>query len=145
MKCSRPAGRCFWAAAIRAGQSCVAVVRTGDVHDVVPSNPGDWNGGPGTTMATLYYFDRQNNKSPMADFNWHQTRLKTYLQNEAATNAEASRVAHDLAEQAMAFSETANTWPSVPMYLAAIDYSATPNGPATAWRRFGPRRRARAT
>ena len=36
------------------GPSCVAVIKTGDVKDAVPNNPGDWNGGPGTTMAYPY-------------------------------------------------------------------------------------------
>ncbi len=54
--------------------------RTGQVKDTVPVNPGDLNGGPGTTIATLYYFDRQHIKSPGQDFNWHQSRLKRYLE-----------------------------------------------------------------
>jgi hypothetical protein len=41
------------------GPSCVTVSHAGDVHEVLPDNPGDLDGGPGTTMATLYYFDRQ--------------------------------------------------------------------------------------
>jgi hypothetical protein len=105
------------------GQSCVAVVHTGDVKDTVPANPGDWNGGPGTTMATLYYFDRQNNKSPLADYTWHQTRLKTYLQNESASNAQALKIAHELAEQSMAFYETACSWSVCPSDLAPVEYT----------------------
>src|SRR3954470_11673251 len=97
-----------------AGQSCVAVVQRGDVKNGVPNNPGDWNGGPGTTMATLYYFDRQNNKSPLTDFEWHQHRLKTYLENEAAINVAAAKSAHELADEALRFYETTNAWSAVP-------------------------------
>src|SRR5256885_2748162 len=96
------------------GPSCVAIIKTGDVKDAVPNNPGDWNGGPGTTMATLYYFDRQNNKSPMQDFEWHQHRLKTYLENEAAIKAVAAKRAHELAGEALRFYETTNAWSAVP-------------------------------
>ena len=115
------------------GQSCVTVIKTGEVNNAVPSNPGDWNGGPGTTMATLYYFDRQNNKSPMQDFNWHQTRLKTYLQNESASNEVAAGIAHDLAEQSMRFYETTEAWANVPADLAPIRlYARMVNGQAIA-------------
>src|SRR3954468_11069304 len=102
-----------------AGQSCVTVVSRGEVKDAVPNNPGDWNGGPGTTMATLYYFDRQNNKSPLIDFNWHQGRLKTFLTNQAASNRAAEDVAHALAEEALRFSETVNAWTSFPDGIAS--------------------------
>ena len=105
------------------GPSCVTVFKTGDVKDNVPSNPGDWNGGPGTTMATLYYFDRQNNKSPVQDFEWHQHRLKTFLQNEAASNVAASKNAHELAEQAQRFYETVNAWSSVPTDVTPTGHS----------------------
>src|SRR5205823_417574 len=112
------------------GPSCVAVIKTGDVKDAVPNNPGDWNGGPGTTMATLYYFDRQNNKSPLQDFEWHQHRLKTYLENEAASNAAAAKSAHELAEEALRFYETVNAWSAVPSDLERVGYLRTNEWPS---------------
>ncbi|HEX3357398.1 MAG TPA: hypothetical protein VHS31_10545, partial [Tepidisphaeraceae bacterium] len=112
------------------GPSCVSIVHTGEVHDVLPSNPGDWNGGPGTTLATLYYFDRQSNKSPMTDFNWHQNRLKTYLQNESATNKEAAENAHELVQEAMRFSESANGWTSFPGDLTPAGFKQNTDWPS---------------
>jgi hypothetical protein len=41
----------------------------------MPENLGDLDGGPGTSMAVLYFFDRREFKSPMQDFRWHQTRF----------------------------------------------------------------------
>src|SRR5262249_20760744 len=87
------------------GPSCVTIVHAGDIKDAIPNTPGDLNGGPGTTMATLYYFDRQNCKSPMEDFAWHQGRLKTFLENEAATNQAATELAHEFAEKTAHFWE----------------------------------------
>ena len=139
---SRPAcarvGLSCWAAAIPSGPSCVTVMHSGEVRDTPPTNPGDWNGGPGTTMATLYYFDRQNNKSPMQDFNWHQGRLKTYLQNESAINLPAEQMAHQLAEQANLFCETASAWSNFPPTLRRRDSRSKAIGRATAWPRPRP-------
>src|SRR5436190_2147900 len=39
------------------GPSCVSVVKTGELKGERPNTMGDWNGGPGTTMAMLYSFD----------------------------------------------------------------------------------------
>ena len=60
------------------------ISRTGDVKGVLPENKGDLDGGPGTSMAMLYFYDRQGIKSPLEDFKWHQTRLRTYLENNIA-------------------------------------------------------------
>ena len=49
----------------------------------------------------------------MLDFVWHQRRLKTYLENEAATNRPAAELAHELAEKSREFWELANTWTAV--------------------------------
>ena len=105
-------------------------MHSGEVRDTPPTNPGDWNGGPGTTMATLYYFDRQNNKSPMQDFNWHQGRLKTYLQNESAINLPAEQMAHQLAEQANLFCETASAWSEFPANLAPAGFTQQGDWPS---------------
>src|SRR4051812_14400513 len=42
------------------GPSCVSIVKAGDLHGERPASMGDVNGGPGTTMATIYTFDRQS-------------------------------------------------------------------------------------
>jgi hypothetical protein len=112
------------------GPSCVVVVKAGEVRDAPPTNPGDLNGGPGTTMATLYYFDRQNNKSPMQDFLWHQSRLKTYLANEAASNRVAAQAAHDLSEASVKFLETVNAWNSLPADLKPIEFNHVEDWPS---------------
>src|SRR5439155_10511050 len=87
------------------GPSCVTVVKTGDLKGERPNTMGDWNGGPGTTMAMLYSFDRQGCKSPQVDLAWHQNRLKTYLENEIETNKPAAELAHELAEKSRQFWE----------------------------------------
>jgi hypothetical protein len=112
-----------------AGQSCVSVVKHGDVREAVPTNPGDWNGGPGTTMATLYYFDRQSNKSPMQDFVWHQNRLKTYLENEAASNRSAEEIAHELSTEARHFRELMESWTALPTDLNPTGFSRDADWP----------------
>ena len=50
------------------GPSCVKISRSGDVVGAMPDTPGDLNGGPGTTFATIYFFDRQKFKSPREDY-----------------------------------------------------------------------------
>jgi hypothetical protein len=96
------------------GQSCVAIVRSGDVKDAVPDNPADLNGGPGTTMAALYCFDRQNVRSPMQDYQWHQGRLRTYLENERQSNRTVQQSVHELAEEAMRLCEALGASAVVP-------------------------------
>jgi hypothetical protein len=112
------------------GPSCVTVVRTGQVKDTVPINPGDLDGGPGTSLATLYYFDRQQIKTPMQDFNWHQTRLKTYLENELTSNTESGQFAIALSEKAQKFSEMAQTWESIPPEVTATGFSDSSDWPS---------------
>jgi hypothetical protein len=112
------------------GPSCVTPVRTGQVKDTVPVNPGDLNGGPGTTLATLYYFDRQPIKSPLQDFNWHQTRLKTYLENELTANADSAQLAIELSEKAQKFSEQAQTWETIPPEIQATGFAETGDWPS---------------
>jgi len=105
------------------GNSCVPVVRTGDLRNKTPDNAGDWDGGPGTAMATLYAFGRKDCTSPLADLQWHQTRLKQYLENQAALNEPASENAHQLAEKSLEFSNTASNWKTWPADLLPAGFS----------------------
>lgn len=105
------------------GPSCVSVIRPGDVVNTVPNNPGDLDGGPGTQLATLYYFARRNCGSPTEDFNWHQNRLKTFLQNKATVNKEALALSHDLTTKAMELSREIETWTDWPAGFSAIYFT----------------------
>src|SRR5439155_25836734 len=104
------------------GPSCVAVVRTGELRGKVPDNPGDLNGGPGTTMVAIYCFNRQGNTSPLKDYEWHQGRLRTYLQNEQASNQPAEQLAHELAERARLFADAADEWEQIPSSLSPVQF-----------------------
>jgi hypothetical protein len=104
------------------GVSCVSVVRSGDVKETVPAQIGDVNGGPGTTIATLYGLDRTSCKSAMQDYAWHQNRLRTFLENEAVVNRPAAQRAHRLAEQARRFDEAAAAWTRLPPDLSAVEF-----------------------
>jgi hypothetical protein len=105
------------------GPSCVPMVNAGDIGDIVPNTPGDLDGGPGTSLATLYFFDRQDIKTPQQDFAWHQGRLKTYLQNEGISNQPAGEEAHELAEKSRQFWEQACAWTTWPKQLHAVDFT----------------------
>lgn len=111
------------------GPSCVEVSRTGAIQDVVPESKGDLDGGPGTSMAVLYYFDRQNVKSPMEDYSWHQTRLRTYLENNVVLNIAAERIAHEAAEQSRHFLEEAKTWSVLPPEIVATGFNRQDDWP----------------
>jgi hypothetical protein len=104
------------------GPSCVPVVHTGDVGPTLPDSPGDLNGGPGTTFATLYFFDRREIKSPHEDYLWHQTRLKTWFENEAAENEYAGRLAHELAEKAHLFYQAVSQLQEFPADLDPVEF-----------------------
>ncbi len=105
------------------GPSCVDIVHTGDIKDTVPNNHGDLNGGPGTTIATIYFFDRQEFKSAQQDLAWHQGRLKKFLENTSAVNELAADRAHQLAEKSQLFYELANTWTSLPKNIGPVGFS----------------------
>jgi hypothetical protein len=104
------------------GPSCVPVVHTGDVGPTLPDSPGDLNGGPGTTFATIYFFDRREIKSPHEDYLWHQTRLKTYFENEAAMNGPSAARAHELAEKARQFYEAVSELQEFPADLDPVEF-----------------------
>jgi hypothetical protein len=105
------------------GPSCVPVVHTGDVGPTLPDSPGDLNGGPGTTFATIYFFDRREIKSPHEDYIWHQTRLKTWFENESAENEHAGKLAHELAEKARLFYDAINQLDDFPSDLVPVKFT----------------------
>jgi hypothetical protein len=107
------------------GTSCVTISRTGDAKgNIMPTNLGDLDGGPGTSMAVLYYFDRQQIKSPLADFKWHQTRLRRYLENNISRGIGAEELAQQTAARAREFLDAADAWPELPADLTSIDFAA---------------------
>ncbi len=112
------------------GPSCVDVVRTGDIKQSVPNNHGDLNGGPGTTVATIYFFDRQEFKTAMQDFTWHQGRFKTYLENTQVVNDLAAQRADQLAAKTKEFAEMTNGWTRVPTELTSIGYTNRDDWPS---------------
>jgi hypothetical protein len=112
------------------GPSCVQVSRSGDVKGVMPENRGDLDGGPGTSMAVLYFFDRQAIKSPMEDYKWHQTRLRTYLENNITLGAPTEELTRELAERTLKLSEGADTWASIPAAFAPIEFTRRDNWPS---------------
>jgi hypothetical protein len=113
------------------GESCVVVSRTGDAHGtVLPTNLGDVDGGPGTSMAVLYFLDRQQIKSPLAEFKWHQTRLRRYLEYNLARGAEADELARRAAAKAKEFLGAADAWPGLPTNLIAIDCNGRDDWPS---------------
>lgn len=111
------------------GPSCVTVIKSGDLHSSRPNMMGDCNGGPGTTMAVLYSFDRQEIKSPQVDLNWHQARLKTWLENEVAVNIPAQELARELADASQQLLDDASNWTTVPDDLKSIGYQHKENWP----------------
>jgi len=82
--------------------------------------PGDLDGGPGTSLATLYIVDREQIKSSQQDFNWHQRRLRAYLENHSILNRSAEQNTHDLAEYTRQFWEQSRRWTELPAELHAV-------------------------
>jgi hypothetical protein len=112
------------------GPSCVDIIRRGDIQGTAPTNRGDLNGGPGTTLATIYYFDRQEFKTAMQDYAWHQGRLKTFLENTTASNRPAAGLAHQLAEKAQLFAQVAESWTTWPADVATVGFKREDDWPS---------------
>jgi hypothetical protein len=81
---------------------------------------GDLDGGPGTSLAALYFIGRSQITTPKEDFNWHQARLKAYLENHAAINVVASQKARELAERAQQFWYQSSQWKELPANLRTV-------------------------
>jgi hypothetical protein len=109
------------------GPSCVSASLTGQVQNRVPPNPGDLDGGPGTKIETLICFDRNEVKKPSDDFNWHQGRLKTYLENELVINNSAQEAVSELSQRAAALSNALNSAASFPDGLEVVSVSDRSN------------------
>ncbi len=103
-------------------ESCVKPILAGSLVDLVPSEMGDIDGGPGTRLATLLVVGREGVASAAADLEWHQTRLRTFLENLRSLNAPAL-------EAAEAFHAAAKT---LAERTAAADGLPEPL-PATGW------------
>src|SRR5439155_3632086 len=112
------------------GPSCVSVVRRGEIQSTLPVTDGDADGGPGTRLATLYSLARQGIASPMHDYQWHQTRLRTLLENEIVLNRSALELSHRLAERARQFAAAADVWTTWPIGLEAEGFNHTANWPS---------------
>jgi hypothetical protein len=56
----------------------------------------------------------------MQDFNWHQTRLRKFLENNIDLNDRSQPVVHDLAEKSAQFLEAANSWKEVPADITSV-------------------------
>lgn len=105
------------------GPSCVTPVLTGQAGgQAVALNMGDFDGGPGTRMGMLFLFDRRSVKNSRDDYLWHQTRLRTYLENQLALNQPALAMASQLATEAAHLASAAQQWTSFPSDLSAVDH-----------------------
>lgn len=70
-------------------QSCISVIKTGELSENIPENIADYDGGVGTKLAMLRYLDRQSVHNAQEDYAWHQGRLKRFLLNGVADNQAA--------------------------------------------------------
>jgi hypothetical protein len=112
------------------GPSCIQISHTSDIKGVMPENQGDLDGGPGTSMAVLYFYDRQGIKSPLEDFKWHQSRLRNYLENNIAVGDKAEEVARASAEKASLFLDAADSWSASPADVSAIGFTKQDDWPS---------------
>lgn len=104
------------------GPSCVSPVLAGQVRDQLPPNSGDFDGGPGMRMGMLYLYDRRFVRNSREDYLWHQTRLRTYLENQVAMNQPAQAMVQQIATDAAHLAAAAQQWTSFPAELTAIDH-----------------------
>jgi hypothetical protein len=105
------------------GPSCVPAVLSGDIRGKVPPYQADLDGGPGTKMAVLVFFDREGVRSPAQDFAWHQRRLRTFLENERVENAPVIERSADVTSYTRAFYQQTLKWTAVPSDVGAITIS----------------------
>jgi hypothetical protein len=106
--------------------TCVPVVKSGDINGWVPGLVGDPDGGAGSRMALFYYLARSKYSKAKQDYVWHQGRLKTYLENQLVSNRPAAALARKLAEKSRQFLERISdcrTWPNdlVPVGVSKND------------------------
>jgi len=97
--------------------SCVELIKSGQLIDRLPPNKGDLDGGPGTMLAVLLHFDRQNVHSAIEEYNWHQSRLMSYFDNELQSNQIALLAAEEFYANAQALADEMRTSSSLPRDL----------------------------
>lgn len=85
--------------------TCVTPVLSGQVTDKLPEEMGDYDGGPGTKLAVLLALDRQNCTHVLQDYDYHQGRLRRFLENEFASNGESLAMAEETARKARELSD----------------------------------------
>jgi hypothetical protein len=102
------------------GPSCVPTILTGDIRGKIPPYLADLDGGPGTKVSVLAFFDRAAVKSPAEDFAWHQRRLRMFLENQRVENAPALARCAELSSITRAFFEQTLRWNAVPANIAPL-------------------------
>src|SRR5262249_15444880 len=101
-------------------QSCVTVVKPGELNDKMPDVLADWDGGPGTRLELLLIIQRRDCRTPRADFTFHQTRLRTYLRNQLIANERALDSAAQFADQAQALANRLAVSENLPADLVFV-------------------------
>jgi hypothetical protein len=112
------------------GTSCLPSGRSGDTHDALPVRLADPDGGPGTRMMALVMVTKSPVKTAAEDFVWHQSRLKSYLENQAVLNEQPARLSHQFVEKTDQFYKTVAACTSWPEGLASIGYSNETDWPS---------------
>lgn len=105
------------------GPSCVTPVLNGQIKDQLPPNPADLDGGPGTKMGILYLFDRRPVTNSQQDYIWHQTRLRTNLENQLALNQSAQLLAHQLSVDSATLAVAMSEWGSWPVDFPSHEFT----------------------
>ncbi len=103
--------------------SCVTPVLSGQLTDKLPSTLGDYDGGPGTKLAVMLALDRQVCARPMQDFEYHQGRLRRYLENALASNADSLQLAETAERTARAMADRLAAAKSFPSDLAPSHFA----------------------
>lgn len=104
-------------------ESCVRPVLAGSVTDTVPSDLGDIDGGPGTEVAMLLVVGRDAVASAADDLAWHQSRLRSFLDNRRVINAPARASAEEFHEASAAFAAMAASATTFPAGLVTSGWT----------------------
>lgn len=112
-----------------AAGSCINVVNVGQVQTELPANAGDYDGGPGTKLSVMLFLYRQGMSSAQNDYEFFQTRIKTYLKNQLSANSHALETAcrfYDLSQKMADFFADASDWPREVQVIEAGERSTWP-------------------
>jgi hypothetical protein len=112
------------------GPSCVTVVKRGEIQTTLPAKSGDADGGPGTELAMVHALDHERITTPMQDYAWHQTRLRTLLENKLVLNRPALDLSRRLAERARDLAAAADAWTTWPVGLEPEGFDHTDDWPS---------------